>query len=146
VHYGLEDTLERFVSGLGRPVEAPDGLTPWLRGVVIVSPQPSDELALHLLASGIVTVEDTSQSEAEPIVKAVVQQVQHFQDAIAPGPPTALVQTAGHDPSAPGAPARSGTESPFSKTPSYFDAELYHHWLSKLSEEWNPQDRWDSES
>ena len=71
---------------------------------------------------------------------------QRFQGAFMHKPATSRARTGHQDPSTPGGPTNQNQESPFSRTPAYFNPELYNEWLGKLSEPWRKEDAWDSES
>lgn len=113
---------------------------PWLRAILLVSPQPSDALALSVMDRGVVVLEALRENPAVQIIEQFLQQAGQFQ-AIATG----RARTASHNPSSPSNPGHANTESEFSRTPAYFNQALYSEWLGKLSEPWRKEDAFDSE-
>ena len=137
----LPDVITGLVNDLQRR-ESPGGLAPWLRAVLVVAPQSSDELALMSMDIGVMIVEADREAPVRALGERVLQQLQRFQNRAA-SEPAAFERAAQNHASAPNP---SGSESPFSRVPAYFDPTLYNQWLGKLSEPWDPQERWDSES
>lgn len=116
-------------------------LMPWLRAILLVSPQPSDALALSVMDRGVVVLEAPRENPAAQVIEAFVQQAGQFQ-AIA----TTRGRAANQNPSSPGTPGHANNESEFSRTPAYFNQALYSEWVGKLSQPWRKEDAWDSES
>lgn len=113
---------------------------PWLRAILLVSPQPSDALALSVMARGVVVVEASRENSAIEVIEQFLQQAGQFQ-AIA----TSQARSA-HNPSSPSIPGQAPGESEFSREPAYFNQALYNEWLGKLSQPWRKEDAFDSES
>jgi len=127
--------------------ETPLSLLPWLRGVLVVLPQDSDALALQLLDSGIIVIEATAEQTDQQIADAFASQLVPFQDIPRATPSLAPPdQDLPEDPSGSGKPAGQAGESAFSRTPTYFNPQIYSMWLGKLSEPWDAKDPWITES
>jgi hypothetical protein len=140
--YESDQSIGRFIEHTRHtPIEA----LPWLRGVIIAAPQPSDALAVKLAAHGIVLAEASLE---EPIVEIVAQlerQFEHIQGA-ATGWSSTWSNPSGQNPSAPGTPPGSqGADSPYAQKPAYYNQALYEQWLTRLSEPWREEDAWKSE-
>lgn len=114
---------------------------PWLRAILLVSPQPSDALALSVMDRGVVVLEAPREVPAVQVIEQFLQQAGQFQ-AIA----TSRARAGSHNPSSPNNPGHANTESEFSRTPAYFNQALYGEWLGKLSQPWRKEDAFDSES
>lgn len=115
---------------------------PWLRAILLVSPQPSDALALSVMDRGVVVLEAPREVPAVQVIEQFLQQAGQFQ-AIA----TSRARAGSHNPSSPSnPPGHANTESEFSRTPAYFNQALYGEWLGKLSQPWRTEDAFDSES
>ena len=115
---------------------------PWLRAILLVSPQPSDALALSVMDRGVVVLEAPREVPAVQVIEQFLQQAGQFQ-AIA----TSQARAGSHNPSSPSnPPGHANTESEFSRTPAYFNQALYGEWLGKLSQPWRTEDAFDSES
>ena len=125
---------------------SPIASMPWLRAVLLVSPQSSDDLALKLVNSGIFVLEAPEDEPVEQVVEEFKHQLQRVQDTFMHEPATSRSRTGHQDPSTPGGPTNQNQESPFSRTPAYFNPELYNEWLGKLAEPWRQENAWDSES
>jgi hypothetical protein len=142
----LDEALGQWVSQVSGSGESFQDRSIWLRGVAIVSPQPSDAVAIPLLPARILTIEDDSKSEPLGLVRAVLRQVLDMQGTLASDPPKALMERGGPGPLVAAAlnPARGG--SPFSRAPAYFDRALYQTWVADLAKPWDPHDPWNAES
>lgn len=114
---------------------------PWLRAILLVSPQPSDALALSVMERGVVVLEAPQEAPAVQVIEQFLQQAGRFQ-----GIATSRARTGAQNPSSPSNPGHANTESEFSRTPAYFNQALYGEWLGKLSQPWRKEDAFDSES
>lgn len=124
------------------PIEA----VPWLRGVVLITPQDSDGLALKLAMHGIVLLEAHAEDSEKKIIAQFEGQFERLQGAAA-GWTTAQKAASSQNPSAPGSPGGAqGTDSPYARKPAYYNEALYQEWLTRLSEPWHEENAWDSES
>jgi len=143
----LQEQVSELSKQLNTLRESPLSLLPWLRGVLVVLPQESDALALQLLDSGIIVVEAAAEQTDQQVADAFVTQLVPFQDIPRATPSLApLDQGLPEDPSDSGKPAGRAGESAFSRTPTYFNPQVYSTWLGKLSEPWNAKDPWITES
>jgi len=146
IYAGLGEALGQWVSQVSGSDEPFQNRSTWLRGVAIVSPQPSDELAIPLLPAGILTIEDDSKSEPRGLVIPVLRQALDLQGTLASDPLRVAMERGGPDPLVAAAlnPAQAG--SPFSRAPAHFDRALYQTWVADLAKPWDPHDPWNAES
>lgn len=108
---------------------------PWLRAILLVSPQPSDALALSVMSDGVMVLEAPRERSAVEVIEQFLNEAGQFQ-AITTG----RSHAPSHNPSSPSNPARTSNESEFSREPAYFNQALYSEWLGKLSQPWRRED------
>ena len=116
-------------------------LMPWLRAILLVSPQPSDALALSVMDRGVMMLEAARENPAAQLVDAFLNQAGRFQ-AIA----MSRAHAGNQLPSSPSGPGSATDESEFSRAPPYFNQTLYSDWIGRLSRPWRNGDTLDSES
>ena len=108
---------------------------PWLRAILLVSPQPSDTLGLSVMDRGVVVLEAARENPAVQVIDQFLDQAERFQAGATQGARTT-----------PPNPGPANSQSEFSEKPTYFEPALYTEWLGKLSQPWHTKDAFDSET
>lgn len=137
----LSEQIPQLLRELESAATSHFDLMPWLRAILLVSPQSSDALALSVMDHGVVVLEAAREDPTAQVIEAFMYQADQFQVFA-----MSCARAANQIPSSPSSPGRATDESEFSRTPAYFNQALYSDWIGRLSQSWRNEDAWDSES
>jgi hypothetical protein len=118
-----------------------------LKGVAIATPQPSGGLALSLASRGIFLLVGELSTSVESLLEQFKAHMRFIAEAgRIPVPASTLPPTPGGLPRGVDANTRPRTESPYAQRPAYFDEAAYREWMGLLSQPWQEEDAWKSET
>jgi hypothetical protein len=135
------ERLDQFVQEIAR---APAPGASRLRGLAIMTPQPSDGLALSLAARGIMLIVGRAADPLSSLMDRLRHQLAVIRSAATSGSPSASAPTALANASVPMGGPRS--ESPYAQPPPGFDPAAFEERMRLLQQPWREEDAWKSDT
>jgi hypothetical protein len=135
---GALEKLNQFIEEIAA-MPAPGATR--LRGLALMAPQPSGNLALSLAARGVMLIIGDGTDSLPTLIDRFRNQLCMFQSLSSP---TNGLQTAAGGTAPPNTADR--TKSPYAQRPAWFDQAAFDERMQLLQQPWREEDAWKTET